>query len=266
MTANLRYEWRRISSVRATWILSGCALVLVAVWSEFLAWVLSQLADANAQQASESGLTVDQSGALRLGFGEFLQVGAGNTATVVLLSVVAAQAFGQEFRHGTIRLTLTLFPRRVAVFVAKHLVLSAVVVAVFIVSVCFAALIALPNGRAVDFALDGTSLLAVMRFALYLIGYMLIVSALTVLTRVLALGVIIPAAMAFLIERVIVLSGQGFADVLPGFLKNLHYVLPFTCGQGFVGDADLVRNGLVYLAWVVVLLAAALWNFLRRDA
>lgn len=267
MTANLRYEWRRISSVRATWILSACVVVVAALIAEVAAWGLSQASASGAPAGSDaSGLAVDPSGGIHLSLGAFAVGMAGGLVTMILLGVVAAQAFGQDYRHGTIRLTLTLFPRRVPVFFARTIVMAAVTMVVYLLALAVTVLVALPNSKVVDVAFDGEFFLMVLRSVLYLLGFFLIVMALTALTRVLALGVIIPVVLALIVEPLAVTLLHAYSSAVPGFLKHLDYVLPFTCGQGFVGGMDVVRNGLVYLAWVVVLMAAALWNFLKRDA
>lgn len=268
MTANLSYEWRRISSVRATWILGACVVVVTALIAEVAAWGLSRAAAAGAGAPANdgSGLAADPSGGLHLSLGVFAIGMAGGLVTMILLAVISAQAFGQDYRNGTIRLTLTLFPRRVPVFFARTIVVAAVTIVIYLVALAVAVLVALPNGSVVDVAFDGTFFLMALRSVLYMLGFLLIVFALTVLTRVLALGVIIPVVLALIVEPLAVTLLHAYASAVPAFLTHLDSVLPFTSGQRFLSDVDLVRNGLVYLVWVVVLMAAALWSFRKRDA
>lgn len=266
MNANLRYEWRRISTVRATWILSGCVVVVAALIAEIAAWGLSRASAPGAPSNDGSGMLVDPSGGVHLSLGVFAVGMAGGLVTMILLAVIAAQAFGQDYRHGTIRLTLTLFPRRVPVFFARAIVMASVTIVVYLLALTVTVLVALLNRNVVDVAFNGTFFLMVLRSVLYLLGFFLIVFALTVLTRILALGVIIPVVLALIVEPLLVTLLHAYSSAVPGFLKRVDYVLPFTSGQGFVGDANIVRNGLVYLVWVVVLMAVALWSFRKRDA
>lgn len=266
MKANLRYEWRRISSVRATWILSACVVVVAALIAEVAAWGLSRASAAGATSNEGSGLVVDPSGGVHLSLGVFAIGMAGGLITMILLGIIAAQAFGQDYRHGTIRLTLTLFPRRVPVFLARTIVMMAVTIVVYLLALTVTVLVALVNRNVVDVAFNGTFFLMVLRSVLYLLGFYLIVLALTVLTRVLALGVIIPVVLALIVEPLLVTVLHAYSSAVPGFLKHVDYGLPFTSGQGFVEDANIIRNGVVYLVWVVVLMAVALWSFRKRDA
>ncbi len=253
MMTNLRYEWRRISSIRSTWILSCTALIVAAAIAELAAFAIGQGAnnvDPSTGELQQSAFT----------FGEFLSVASLNPIVLVILSTIAAQAFGQEYRHGTIRLTLTAFPRRVPVFVSKILVSLATIVGVFLVSVALIALIGLVNGDAVSRdGANGDFLAPVGRAVLFLIGYCLIVFAITVLTRVLALGVIIPLLLLIVIENLLVLF-------LGSRISWLVDVMPFMSGIGFVGGDDMTRNGLVFLAWIAGLIGAGLVVFRTRDA
>lgn len=257
--------------MRATWIMVICAIAVSALLAEILALTISALADAanGAQGGSPGSGSGSEFGAGsasdadelqdgRFPLGAFVVGSVGSFITLVLLGVVAAQAFGQDYRHGTIRLTLTLFPRRVNVFWAKAIVMSAVVVAAYAVSMVVATLVAMPNGRAVDFNPDAAFFAIMGRAMLYMIGFGLIAFAISALTRILALGVIIPVVLAVIAEPLLV-ALQYWVSWLPN-------ILPFTAGQGFMGGTDMWRNGLVYLAWVVALLAAAQITFIKRDA
>ncbi len=253
MMTNLRYEWRRISSIRSTWILAGIALLVAMAIAELAAFAIGQSIknyDPSSGYEQES----------QIAFGDFLSIASLNPIVLVILSTIAAQAFGQEYRHGTIRLTLTAFPRRIPVFVSKILVCLATIVVVFLVSVALIAIIGLVNSNAVSRdGANGDFLAPVGRMVLFLIGYCLIVFAITVLTRVLALGVIIPLLFIVVIEAMLV----GF---LGKYLSWLGDVMPFMSGIGFVGGDDMTRNGLVFLAWIAGLIGAGLVVFRTRDA
>ena len=72
-----------------------------------------------------------------------------NPIAMVLIASLGAMAFGHEYRYGTIRLTLTAFPRRPAVFFAKFAmtVVIALVVSAIAVVASYALLLALGAGE-----------------------------------------------------------------------------------------------------------------------
>ncbi len=249
MTGALRYEWRRISSIRSTWILLGCAIVLSAAFALLFGLGVSSAAE-----------SVDNDGLQRLGtpLVDVVSLSTTNLIVLVLLGTLAAQAFGQEYRHGTIRLTLTEFPKRTPVFVAKMVVCCALELAAFAVATLIAFVILQGNSQLVS---DGAAsfLEYFLRACLYLVGFCLIVFAITVLTRVLALGVIIPLAFAAVAEPLLIV-------LVGNYVSWISDVLPFTSGLAFVAGTDMLRNGAVFGAWVVVLTGAAYALFEKRDA
>ena len=122
MTAALHYEWVRISTVRSTRIL----LVVLLVVSAGLGWLV----------AVPHYLAYDETGnpigpAVVNWWKAF---GMPLSLTAVLTSVVAAQAIGQEYRFGVIRLTLTAFPRRPQILAAKLIVVAGACVVFTLVS------------------------------------------------------------------------------------------------------------------------------------
>ncbi len=249
MTGALRYEWRRISSIRSTWILLGAAIALSAAFALLFSLAIGSAAD--SQSADAQAFNLSLSGA----------VGSSTTNPIVLilLGTLAAQAFGQEYRHGTIRLTLTEFPKRTPVFVAKIIVCCALVLAAFAVATLIAFVILQGNSQVVS---DGAAsfLVYFLRACLYLVGFCLIVFAITVLTRVLALGVIIPLVFWAVAEPLLI-------TLVGIYVSWISDVLPFTSGLAFVaGGTDMLRNGAVFGAWVVMLTGAAYVIFEKRDA
>lgn len=268
MIANLRYEWRRVSSVRATWILTVCAVAVSALLAEVLALTISTLTSEGGAGAPGSGPELEgmsgsasDAAALQqdlFPLDLFVVGSAGSFITLILLGVVSAQGFGQDYRHGTIRLTLTLFPRRIPVFFSKAITTGAVIVVAYVASIVAAVLVALPNQSVVEVG-GGLGFFWTMgRAVLFMLGFSLICFSITVLTRILALGVIIPVVLAVIAEPLLA--------ALENWVSWIPKVLPFTSGNQFVGGEDIARNGLVYLAWIVVLMAAGLFTFVKRDA
>lgn len=260
MISNLRYEWRRITTVRATWILIGCSVLVAALLAEILALTIGALGDPQMQGfsgAASDGYALTQD---KFPLELFVIGSAGSFVTLILLGVVSAQSFGQEYRHGTIRLTLTIFPRRGPVFAAKVIVTGVVIIAAYVAAMIATVLVALPNGRVVDVSIDGSFLAGIGRAVLFMLGFSLIVLAITLLTRILALGVIIPIVLALIVEPLLsALASYEWASIM---IK----ALPFMSGSAFTQGQDLLRNGLVFFGWTVVLLAVSLVTFQKRDA
>jgi ABC-2 type transport system permease protein len=89
VSALLRFEWRRMRSLRANW----------AVAAAVVAFAL--LADLSA-----AGRALDAEGAV------FHLVQRDLVVRWLAAAAIGAQGFGDDFRHGTIRPTLLAFPRR----------------------------------------------------------------------------------------------------------------------------------------------------------
>lgn len=256
MSGSLRYEWRRITSIRSTPILIACSVLVSVGMALLLHLLLSSTSEAD-QAAASSDPSADAlfNGTLSGG----VNFAAVNFISIVILSTIAAQSFGQEYRHGTIRLTLTSFPRRAQVFFSKIIMVVAFMIAAFIVAAIVSALILSVGGL---FSADPNffSFLGVLlRGLAFLIGYCLIAFAITLLTRILALGVVIPLVFAFVVEGILL-------QLLMGSASWLAKVMPMTVGERFMQGIDPVSSGLVFLAWVVGLLAIAYVSFIKRDA
>ena len=97
-----------------------------------------------------------------------------NLIVLVLLGTLAAQAFGQEYRNGTIRLTLTEFPKRTPIFVAKVIVCCAVVIVSFLIATVLAYLVLMGNSQLQTDSVASFGAY-VLRTCIYLIGFCLIV-------------------------------------------------------------------------------------------
>ena len=257
MNAALRYEVRRITSIRSTWILLATAILLAAALSTIVSLVLSSNGPNNEA------------------LGPIITAVAANFLVWVALGTVAAQTFGQEYRHGTMRLTLTIFPRRSQVFFAKAIVCCVFITAAFLIIYLLSAGILLAGGGIGSPESTVEFIAFVARSWFYLMGFCLIVFGVTLLTRSLALGIVIPLLVAVVLEGIIVpliigLTSGGFTEDGPpkatGITEWISNGLPFTAGgQSAVGD-DLLRNGLVYLVWIIVVTGAGLVVFQRRDA
>ena len=145
---------------------------------------------------------------------------------LVPLSVMAAQSFGGEYRFGMIRLTLSTFPRRTRVMLAKLWTISLWVLAFLVLTTVVALVVAQLFPQYVEFALDGTIALYVLRALAYGLAYCLWVFALVPITRNQALSIVLVLVWALLIEPVAL-------QLLGGKFPWLDKALPMTAGAAF---------------------------------
>jgi ABC-type transport system involved in multi-copper enzyme maturation permease subunit len=249
MGSLLRYEWRRITTIRSTWVLLGLYVLSVAGFAYLTAVVLpGAFEGANGEPGLPSTIALST----------VLGVGT-NYVSVVFLLTVAAQVFGHEYRYGLIRLTLTAFPQRGQVFAAKAGMLVLWITKAFAVGVLVAWAIALMAGSKVEQQPLSTVAGEVVRAWLFVVGFCLIAFAVSALTRNVALGVVIPLVWAAIFEGLLL-------SFLGSRLPWLSDVLPFSSGTAFTAGESLPRSGLVYGAWVVAAVAAAFVALEKRDA
>ena len=247
MTSALRYEWRRITTVRSTWIMAALAVLVVVAFAALIA----SFTDTGAGFSPE-GDPMTTPGTLAMFVNAFVvQLAA------VFLSVVAAQAIGQDYRHGMIRLTLSAFPRRSRILAAKLIMVLLTTLVVGAVAFLLAALVMLLIDQP---PVDMTAVHIMLKGLAILMLYCTIAFALTILTRILALGVIIPVVVALVVEQILVAIS---------FLTEREWVARLLPFQRAFGDLswDGGWSGIgILAAWAVGLMAVAWVVFKRRDA
>ena len=254
MRAALRYEWVRVSTVRSTRIL----LVVVLVAAAVLGWLV---ADPRYVAFDETGNPVGSP--VVQWWNAF---GMPLSLTAVLASIVAAQAVGQEYRFGLIRITLTAFPRRPRILIAKLLVVSGACVAFALVSFV---------GSWIGLVLRGyptpplsspypPDMYLAKGVALVLL-WGLSAFALAGISRQTAVGIAVPVVSGVIVETLLLglLSDRlpWLADVLPWSTAARWARFPAVDGPPS-GWAALAVLG----AWVVGLMAVQVGAWLRRDA
>lgn len=249
MIANLVYEWRRLWSVRATWIMTFVYLVITGLLG---------------------------AGPLFLGDGGFgtqtwkgLYSTSANFLCLVMISVVASQFFGHEYRYGTIRLTLTEFPRRERVVLAKTIVLAAyVTIATFLGWAVLGVIGSIaPEGsigtQGPGMNINGGEPSELWQVLVFGFAYCLIAMSLTMITRNLALGIVIPLLTFSIIEGLITL----FATLANGKMDWIVNALPFTNGSAWLTSVPESPNaGLIFAAWVIGIYLIGAAMFFKRDA
>jgi ABC-2 type transport system permease protein len=263
MSGLIRYEWLRLITIRSTWIMLAMPIVVTAA----VGWLFGYFSNA-----------LDRGGdGAKVSFGLLITASPVMTLAAVFLSVVFAQAIGQEYRHGLIRVTLTQFPHRSRVLVVKIVTMSILVLlmAVIVVAVLWGAAIVgiAPTGGSIKYV-AATDNPLIVRALLYVLIFTAIAFAITMITRIIQLGIILPIVLALLVEpivRVIVLlatigsGGGGPPDISsePLILR----LLPFTSGQSALStDGDPWQGLLVFAIWGAALLIPGWILFVRRDA
>ncbi|MEV6523805.1 ABC transporter permease [Longispora sp. NPDC051575] len=242
MTSALRYEWRRISSVPGTWVIAALVVLIAAGLSTL--FVAVGESDPVPARNLAAGL------ATPLSIGGFL------------FAAFGAQALGQEYRFGTIRSTLTLFPRRPTVFAAKYAVTALVTVAVLVLAAVVSVAVVAVGGWRLGFdgaPGGGVGGLAV-RVVLVALGWLAWGFGIAGITRNTALGIVLPLVLAFVVETPLtVVLGQKAPWLVDLF--------PF----GNAGAAVAMDGGAwgalgIFLLWAGAVAAAAYASFTYRDA
>ena len=181
--------------------------------------------------------------------------------SAVFLTIPFAQAFGHEYRDGTMRLALSEYPQRSRLFFAKLLVPAVIAFVATLITVAISALIAWLGAEFFDYAqITGLSSLGgvAAREAGFVVLWGLLVAAITALTRNMGAGIAGVLVWGLVLENLIALF---LVDRIPVIVEWL------PIGQGFgwvqTGDAALIVPMVVAAA---VLTAISYLKFVRTDA
>ena len=266
MRAALRYELVRVTTIRSTRIMAVLSLLM----GLGLGWLASQ----PSIQYDDAGNDLNIVPPV-----EYWQAFSVPLLLVaVLASVIGAQALGQEYRFGLVRLTLTAFPARGQVLLAKALVVVAAATALTLVSYAGSFLAVLLRGQPLPPAYlpipDSTFLL---RGVVFVVLWSLSALAIAGLTRQTALGIAVPIVSGLIVEQILAAllreRAGWLVDILPWSSAARWDAVPLTPEADMSGGAALFDQPPVawaavgvFAVWVVVLLALETVAFLRRDA
>lgn len=242
MSELLTFEWRRAKSIRTTWVTSVFAVLGVAFFA-FIAAV---------------AVTDEEGNPIGLPITDALQTAViTNPITIVLVSSLAAMAFGHEYRYGTIRLTLTAFTRRTGVFFAKLFMTLLIVLLVVALSVAAGYGVIAATGKGETGDLTWASL--GWHCAVFGVTYAILAFCLTVISRSHPLGIVGPL-LIFMLEFILL-------PIIGGRYEWLPDLFPLTAMINWFGAADKSMLGLgVWAAWMVGLLVLSYALLKRRDA
>ncbi|MEI8057136.1 MAG: hypothetical protein WCI29_06995 [Actinomycetes bacterium] len=249
MMAALRYEWLRVTTIRSTKIM----LVLALVLSAGLSYLISGLGKGAGDGAPVS-------------LDWYTAFGAPLGIAAILASVMGAQAIGQEYRFGLIRLTLTSFPRRAQILVAKIAVVVLAGVAVTAMSYLGSEIGLALHGQPVPasdiVAPDSTYFL---RGLVYVVLWGLSAFAIAGVTRQTALGIAIPLVSGKIVEQ---LLGVFLVDRAPWLVAHLPWSSAdrWLMSGGFTEDPVGWAAIATFAVWVAGFLLIQAVAFIRRDA
>jgi ABC-type transport system involved in multi-copper enzyme maturation permease subunit len=267
MIAALRYEWRRLWTIRSTYWLIATVLTLQLVFCLIAAAAADPIASFLDAETVVS--TIVTLGALS---------GITPLFSPYIIGLLGVFAFGHEYRHGMIRATLTAVPNRLAVFAAKALtaaVLAGVLaLACALIGLATAALFIDTQGALFSGAVWRVILGLVIYTALFGLCGMATAALLRNQTGAVALLLLFPSVIELVIRLLLLLIAQGGNDA-----NQLGRFLPFDAGaQMFARPAGdglrafgydpfgPVGGGLVLGVFTAALLAGALALFQKRDA
>jgi ABC-type transport system involved in multi-copper enzyme maturation permease subunit len=186
-----------------------------------------------------------------------------------MLSVVASQFFGHEYRYGTIRLTLTEFPKRERVVLAKTVVLAVYVTISTFLGWAVLGVVGFiaPEGsigtKGPGLNINGGEASELWQVLVFGFAYCLIAMSLTMITRNLALGIVLPLLMFSVIEGLI----QLFANLANGNMDWIVDILPFANGTAWLTNLpDSPNDGLIFSTWVIGVYLIGSAMFFKRDA
>jgi len=230
----LAFERVRAASLKSTWVFP-----LIGVAISVLAAALGNATASDGWSASLSDYVPDS----------FTFISA------LFITIPFAQSFGHEYRDGTMRLTLSLFPHRRQVFAAKLVVPAVVAAAGAVVSVLAISAIGLTSGHVTD---AGALPSVLVRCVGFTIMWGLLVASVTVLTRNLAAGVTGVLIWFILVEQLLL-------SLVGSSVENLDEFMPLLNGQKWMSTGE-VRGAVVMLVPTLALTLVALLKFERSDA
>ena len=230
----LAFERVRATSLRSTWVFP-----LIGVVISVLAALLGNATASDGWSNTLSSYVPDSY----------------TFISALFITIPFAQSFGHEYRDGTMRLTLSLFPHRRQVFAAKLAVPAVVAAAGATVSVLAISAIGLTSGHVTDAGALPSVLLRCVGFTLM---WGLLVASITVLTRNLAAGVTGVLIWYLLVEQLLL-------SLVGSRITNLDEYMPLLNGQKWMSTGEF-RGAVVMLVPTVAVTLLALLKFERNDA
>ena len=244
MLNSIRSEWIKFRSVRSTLLLLGAGGALTVLFAVLIARDL-------ARDQQTFHLT---------------DISAGSNIAVYLFGALGVQIIGQEYRFNTIRSTFLATPKRLRVYLAKMIVVSAAVAAMALLT----QLISFFIGHAMleSLHLDGVDRRAIFGTALFAVGWTLAGLALGAILRQPIAGIIILLVEGAVVETIIASQVDWTVPWLP-YLNGSQMAMrggQLEPADAFYGLRSPLEGGLYFFAVVAVLLVIGAVLVQRRDA
>jgi len=181
MTAALSYEWRRITTLRSTWWISGTS-VLVGAGFTFVMGMILRLQSGSDIHGELTG--DDSRWYLNAAMTQFSNIDPMFYLVAYAVAILGILAWGHEYRHGMIRATLTAVPQRWTIWTAKYVVVAAWVAAVVVASCSLSLIFTLLWFGGLDLEYDVAYLmLVIFKRVVYTVLLTWLVMSVTVLIR-----------------------------------------------------------------------------------
>jgi ABC-type transport system involved in multi-copper enzyme maturation permease subunit len=237
-----KYEFIRITSLRSSWVLTILGTLMVCA--------ISYLAISTTVSTTNGDLAA-------LAFSDL--VPAFVPIWGIWAATLASQAFGHDYRHGTIRLTLSAFPNRFAVYFVR---VTTVLIWCTLWLATTAAIVILEGKVLLKDGIDlSQSSGAIGRASIFFLLFILSAIAIVMITRVMALGTVVPLMMASVVENLVAFfipqSLEWTAEYYP-YSRAMAWTMPW--------NVDGSENAYPLAVFTVIALLIAGAMFVKRDA
>jgi len=240
----IKYEIIRARTLKSTWIFP---LIGIA-----LSWIAAYFATSNAGIESMSS----EGGATFFTFAAIIN-NSFTPLSIFFITIPFAQAFGHEYRDGTMRLTLSAYPIRIKVFVAKTLVPTVISVIAVLIAMLGMRVIYSLRVR-VPFSSSGNESALELRHLIFTVLWGLIVAAVVIFTRNMAAGIAGVVVWAAILENLVV-------GLFSTKWEKIGDYLPLLQGMNWTQNGESRSLAVIAITTaVMVVLSAA--KFLKRDA
>jgi len=249
MIAILKSEFRKLLTVRSTYVIIALAFVLIGIYTFYFEGYVGNTGSAAAKVGP-------------LALKEIASNGAGMGA--LFISIIAVLFMAHEYRYSTIMYTLTANVRRTRVFFGKLLTISifGIIFGMVFIAFAFASyMLGLALRGAELPPQDFNTLVELGKVTFYYMGYALVGILLAIITR----SVVVAIATLLIFPAVI-------EPLLGLLLKTNAKYLPFTALDSTVGatisqSTLSPKNAIITSACYLLIATIIGWLlFVRRDA
>ncbi len=267
MTGALKYEWVRIRTIASSYWMSGLAIGL-SVGIALLIALFSSADDVAELNIGQFTSWVVTAGASFAGI---------PVLAAAFFATMGAMAMGHEYRYGTNKATLTALPDRVAVYVAKVVVLVSWVTAAVATILLLDLAVAWLFMR--DPELSSEAVRPIINYWGYCVGFALAGLGLAAFFRNQTGAIVAVLVWPYVIEPILYVVLGTIGEASNAGIGKLTNLLPSSAGRrsifdpyelaGFAGAFDVWGVGastLVFWVGIAIVTAAGVASFITRDA